>query len=91
MKDADIEILGEINEIFRKHVPLSEYDVYTRFMDFYERMKAQNDLQKQQYQEKAEYHREKTRRWRQDNKERNKEYQREYAKKRAGNNKNNDK
>ena len=83
MKDADIEILGEINEIFRKFVPLSEYDVYTRFMDFYERMKAQNDQQKQNYQKKAEYHREISRKWRQDNKEKNRDYQREYAKRRA--------
>jgi hypothetical protein len=84
MKGADIEILEETIAILRKHIPLSEYDAYARFLDYYERMKAKNDAQKQQYQDKADYHRETSRKWRQDNKEKHYAYQKEYnAKKRA--------
>jgi hypothetical protein len=41
-------------------------------------MKAKNDGQKQRYQDKAEYHRENTRQWRQNNKDKHYAYQKAY-------------
>ena len=84
MRNTDIETLGRIALALKEYFPIKEYGLYTEYMGVYESLKAQNDLEKQRYQEKAEYHREVTRKWRQDNKERNSAYQKEYyAKKRA--------
>jgi len=81
-------MLGEIAAILREYIPLKEYDLYAKYLAYYERMKDQNDKQKQHYQDNAEYHRENTRKWRQENKDRNYAYQKEYlAKKRTEKNK----
>jgi len=81
MKNSDIETMGKLALALIKYLPESEYALLKEYLGVYERLKAKNDSQKQRYQDKAEYHRETTRQWRQDNKERNRAYQREYAKK----------
>jgi len=78
VKDADLEIIGDAVSLLREYMPLREYDRYAVFLDFYERMKTKNEQQKLRYQDKAEYHRENTRKWRQDNKEKHYAYQKSY-------------
>ena len=83
MKDADLEIIRDAVSLLREHMPLREYDRYAAVLDFYERMKAKNEQQKMRYQNKAEYHRENTRKWRQDNKEKHYAYQKNYRDKKT--------
>jgi hypothetical protein len=88
MKNFDIEVLERTAQALRKYLPVGEYDVYKDFLDVCERLKAKNDSEKQRYRDKAEYHREFTKKWRRDNKERHGAYQKQYyEKKRAEKNK----
>jgi len=87
MKNTDIETLGKIALAIREYFPIKEYDLYMEYIGVYESLKAKNDSEKQRYQDKAEYHRETSRKWRQDNKERHKEYQKKWhTEKRAAKN-----
>ena len=85
MKNTDaIEVLGRAVSILEKYLPVKEHGFLMEYLSAYEHLKAKDDRQKQNYQAKAEYHREKTRQWRQDNKEKHDAYQKAYyTKKRA--------
>jgi len=71
--------VGEVNiTLTVENAP--EHDLYNEFLSVYEGLKVKNDKRNKGYQEKAEYHREATRKWRQENKERYKAYQKEWSK-----------
>jgi hypothetical protein len=78
VKNSDIETLEAVFKALRQYLPLGEYDLYAAYKSVFERLKAKNNTEKQKYQEKAEYHRETTRKWRRDNKERHSAYQKKY-------------
>ena len=84
MKDFHIETLEKTASALEKYLPVMEYELYKDYLLVYEHLKAKNDREKQQYQKRADYHRETSKKWRQDNKERHNAYQKQYnEKKRA--------
>ena len=84
MKDSEIEVLVDVAALLEEYLPIKDYGLYIEYLDVLESVKAKKEKQSQTYQAKAEYHREISRKWRQENKERHNKYQKEYlAKKRA--------
>ena len=84
MKDADIATLEKIAAALEEYLPVKEYELYMEYLSVFENLRAKREKQSQYYQSKAEYHREASRKWRQDNKDKHDAYQKEYlAKKRA--------
>ncbi len=82
MKNTYVETLGKVAFALEKHLPIAEYELFMEYLGVYEALKAKNDREKQNYQEKAEYYREATRKWRQDNKERHEAYQKSWHERR---------
>ena len=83
MKNTDIEILSKVVYALGKYLPETEFVLFKDYLRVYERLKAKNDNEKRRYQEKADYHRRTTQKWRKDNPEKQKEHQLKYqAKKR---------
>ena len=84
MKDSEVITLARVAEALEEYLPVKEYELYNDYLSLYEHLREKREKQSQYYQSKAEYHREATRQWRQDNKEKHYAYQKEYsAKKRA--------
>ena len=86
MRNADIETLEKVAFALRTYCPLSEYDLYAEYLKLCDSFKAKNVKEKQNYQQRAEYHRKNTQEWRKvpENKEKQKAYQAKYwNKKRA--------
>jgi hypothetical protein len=84
VKPAEIEVLDNVISAMEKYFPIREIGLFNQCVDILERLKAIDAKSKQRYQDKAEYHREATRKWRQDNKAKHAAYQKQYsAKKRA--------
>jgi len=80
MKNSDIEVLGKVAFLLGKYLPTAEYDLFKEYLRIYEWLKTKNDKEKQRYNDKAEYHREATKKWRQENADKNRDYQRNYNK-----------
>jgi tRNA A22 N-methylase len=78
MKNADIEILGKVAYALGKYLPESEFGLFKDYLRVYELLKARDNKQKQRYQEKAEYHRRVTQKWREENPEKQKEHSRKH-------------
>jgi hypothetical protein len=78
-QDSIIETLEKVRAVFREHMPLREYDTYAELCDVIETLSSRRDGERQRYQDKAVYHREITRKWREDNKERNKAYRKQWS------------
>ena len=73
-QDAIIETIDEAIIIFRKYMPLSEYDLYVKLLGVRDTLTARRDAERQRYQDKADYHRKTSQQWRKDNKEHAKAY-----------------
>jgi len=84
MRDTEIFTLANVATALEEYLPVKKYDLYKEYLTIFEALLAKHDKQKQRYMDKAEYHRENSRKWRQENKEKHYAYQKEYlAKKRA--------
>jgi hypothetical protein len=81
MRNADIEILGKAAYALGKYLPETEFALFKDYLRVYESLKAKNDNEKQRYQEKAEYHRAITKKWREENPEKQKRHVRNYQEK----------
>lgn len=64
MRNADIEILERVAALLSEYIPTREYGLFQKYLELYERLKATNNKEKQNYQENAEYFHEATRKWR---------------------------
>jgi len=74
-----IEIaVGDANIILTVESKSAECGIYEDFLIVLEELKAKNNKRNQDYQKRAEYHREMTRKWRLENKERHKAYQKKW-------------
>ena len=68
----------KIIPLLKRYLPINEYAAYEEFLKTCDLLAARVDKQKQGYQDKAEYHREISRKWREDNKEVNATYMKRY-------------
>lgn len=73
--DDIAEIIGRIIPIMRKYLCVDDYEAYIDFLEAHESLLARVEKQRNQYQDKAEYYRANTKKWRKDNAERHKAYQ----------------
>ena len=80
MKDEQIVTLEKLAEEL-KDSPFIKHELYAEFLSILEEIKIKKAKQKQNYEKNSEYHREKTRKWRVDNKEKHLKYQKEWRKK----------
>jgi hypothetical protein len=77
-QDSIIETLERVRIVLREYMPLREYSLYVELCDVIKTLSSRRDSERRRYQNKAEYHREYTRKWREDNRERNEAYQKQY-------------
>ena len=77
-QDSIIKTLEKVRIVLREYMPIREYDTYTELCDAIEILSSRRDSERQRYQDKAEYHRENTRKWREKNKDWNKTYQKQW-------------
>jgi len=77
--DEIAEAVGKMIPIMKKYLPVGEYEVYRDFIEAHKSLVARKEQQRQSYRNKAEYHRELTKKWREDNAERNKAYQKSWV------------
>lgn len=79
MRNADIKTLEKVMDALENHLPCKEIKLLTDFAELYARLKAVNDREKQNYQNNAEYYRDKVKRWKVANPEKQPQYSKEYA------------
>jgi hypothetical protein len=80
MRTSDVETLNKVPAALGAFLPINELALYNEYEAVCKFLTDKNTKEKQAYQDKAEYHREVTRKWRRDNVERSRAYQREYHK-----------
>jgi hypothetical protein len=73
--DEIAKAVGRMIPIMKKYLPVGEYEAYRDFLEAYKSLVARKEQMRQSYQDKAKYHRESTKKWREDNAEKNKAYQ----------------
>jgi len=76
--DSIVESLNKVTIALERYLPIGEYALYQEYIVAFDSLVAKRDKQKQSYQNKAEYHRNITKKWRHNNKERNAIYQKQY-------------
>jgi hypothetical protein len=81
MRIADLEILGKVAYALGKYLPESEFALFKDYLRVYEMLKEKDEKQKRRYQEKAEFHRRTTQKWREDNPEKQKAHSRKHYEK----------
>lgn len=77
-QDYIIETLERVRIVLREYMPIREYDLYAELCSIIETLSSRRDNERKRYQDKAVYHRENTRKWRENNKERNTTYQKQW-------------
>lgn len=79
MRNADIEILEKVAGELENYLPCCKATLLSDFLDLYARLKSKNDKEKQNYQDKAQYYRDFTKKWKEANPDKQKQYSREFA------------
>ncbi len=74
MRRADIVVLGKVLDALEDYLPINEFYLFMEYLDTYEHLLGKLNKQTADYKVKAEYYREMSRLWRQDNPERSKKH-----------------
>lgn len=77
MRNSDIDTLKRVKDVLEICVSQGQ-ELLSEYTSLYERLKEKNDNEKQRYQDKAEYHRTYSRKWRSENPEKQKRYSEDY-------------
>lgn len=77
MRNADIDTLKRVKEALEICVSQGQ-ELLAEYTALYDRLKEKNDKEKQSYQDKAEYHRSYSRKWKMENPEKQKKYHEDY-------------
>lgn len=81
MRNSDIELLSKVGMALAIYLPIEEQDLLQDYKKFYERQKSRNDKEKQHYKENADYYRNYSKEWKQNNPEKQRQYGENYLKK----------
>lgn len=76
MKNSDVATMKKVLDALEKYLPPEEKSLLDEYSGVFERFNAKNDREKAAYQDKAEYHREYTRSWKEKNPDKQKQYER---------------
>jgi len=77
-QDAIIETIKKTISALEQYLPPGENELYEELLFVYNTLASRRDAEREKYKDKADYHKEHSRQWRKNNKERLKEHSKNY-------------
>lgn len=74
MRDADMVVLEKVLHALEWYLPIKESRLFAEYLATYEYLSGKLEKRRASYQKKAQYHRDKSRQWRQENPEQAKKH-----------------